>query len=63
MSKNRTSRLMEIRDILKEEFKKFEEINNELIEQNDDLEKINENYLKYNKLIKEGHKHINNHKI
>ena len=36
MLKNRTSRLMEIRDILKEEFKKIEELNNELIEQNDD---------------------------
>ena len=59
MPKKRIIRKMEIRDMLEEEMKKFDEINNELIEQNDNQEKINENYYKYNKLIDEGHERIN----
>ena len=58
MSKEKNSSLMEIRDILKEEMDKFTAINNEIIDNQNDFEKIHDNYTKYNTLIDKGKSHI-----
>ena len=58
MSKEKNSSLMEIRDILKEEMDKFTAINNEIIDNQSDFEKIHDNYTKYNTLIDKGKSHI-----
>ena len=58
MSRKKNSSLLEIRDMLKEEMDKFEAINDELIDNQNDFEKINENYNQYNDLIDKGHSHI-----
>ena len=59
MSKEKNSSLMEIRDILKEEMDKFTAINDEIIDNQNDFEKITDNYNKYNNLIDKGRSHIN----
>ena len=59
MSKEKkNSSLIEIRDILKEEMDKFTSINNEIIDNQNDFEKITENYNKYDSLIDKGKSHI-----
>ena len=59
MSKEKkNSSLIEIRDILKEEMDKFTAINNEIIDNQNDFEKITENYNKYDNLIDKGKSHI-----
>ena len=59
MSKEKkNSSLIEIRDILKEEMDKFTSINNEIIDNQNDFEKITENYNKYDNLIDKGKSHI-----
>ena len=58
MSKKKNSSLVEIRDILKEEMDKFTAINDEIIDNQNDFEKINDNYNQYNNLIDKGHTHI-----
>ena len=58
MSKGKNSSLIEIRDILKEEMDKFTAINEEIIDNQNDFEKITENYNKYNTLIDKGKSHI-----
>ena len=58
MSKEKNSSLMEIRDILKEEMDKFTAINDEIIDNQNDFEKITDNYNKYNNLIDKGSSHI-----
>ena len=58
MSKEKNSSLMEIRDILKEEMDKFNAINDEIIDNQHDFQKINDNYNKYNNLIDKGHSHV-----
>ena len=59
MSKEKkNSSLIEIRDILKEEMDKFTAINNEIIDNQNDFEKIHDNYTKYNTLIDKGKSHI-----
>ena len=58
MSKEKNSSLIEIRDILKEEMDKFTAINNEIIDNQNDFEKITDNYNKYNTLIDKGKSHI-----
>ena len=60
MSKEKISSLMEIRDLLKEEIYKFDSINEEIIDNQNDIQKINDNYSKYNNAIKESHSHVNN---
>ena len=50
--------LLEIRDILKGELDKFTAINNEIIDNQNDFRKINENYEKYNNSIDESRNHI-----
>ena len=45
MSKDKNSSLMEIRDILKEEMDKFTAINDEIIDNQNDFEKITDNYI------------------
>ena len=51
MSKEKNSSLIEIRDILKEEMDKFNAINDEIIDNQHDFQKINDNYNKYNNLF------------
>ena len=58
MKKKKNSSLVEIRDILKEEMDKFTAINDEIIDNQNDFEKINDNYNQYNNLIDKGHTHI-----
>ena len=58
MSKEKNSSLLEIRDILKEEMDKFNAINDEIIDNQNDFEKITDNYNKYNNLIDKGKSHI-----
>ena len=58
MSKEKNSNLVEIRDILKEEMDKFNAINDEIIDNQNDFEKIADNYNKYNALIDKGREHI-----
>ena len=58
MSKKKNSDLIEIRDLLEEEMNKFNAINDELIDNQNDFEKISENYNRYNNLIDKGHTHI-----
>ena len=59
MSKEKkNSSLIEIRDILKEEMDKFTSMNNEIIDNQNDFEKITENYNKYDNLIDKGKSHI-----
>ena len=45
---NMSWKIMEIRDMLKEMLDKFEEINDETVEQQNNIEKIEENYVQYN---------------
>ena len=59
MSKDKNSSLIEIRDILKEEMDKFTAIHDEIIDNQNDFEKIADNYNKYNTLIDKGKTHIN----
>ena len=58
MSKEKNSSLIEIRDILKEEMDKFTAINDEIVDNQNDFQKINDNYNKYNNLIDKGHTHV-----
>ena len=58
MSKEKNSSLIEIRDILKEEMDKFTAINNEIIDNQSDFEKITDNYSKYDNLIDKSRSHI-----
>ena len=58
MSKNKNSSLIEIRDILKEEMDKFNLINNEIVDNQNDFEKISENYTKYSNKIDKSKSHI-----
>ena len=58
MSKEKNSSLIEIRDMLKEEMDKFTAINNEIIDNQSDFEKITDNYNKYNSLVDKGRSHI-----
>ena len=58
MSKEKNSSLVEIRDILKEEMDKFTAINNEIIDNQSDFEKITDNYNKYDNLIDKSRSHI-----
>ena len=59
MSKEKkNSSLIEIRDILKEEMDKFKVINDEMVDNQSDFQKINDNYNQYNSLIDKGHSHI-----
>ena len=58
MSKEKNSSLIEIRDILKEEMDKFTAINDEIVDNQNDFQKINDNYNKYNNLIDKGHSHV-----
>ena len=59
MSRNNKSDLYEIRDMLKEEMDKFDAINDEIIENQNDFQKISDNYEQYNNLIDEGGSHVN----
>ena len=56
-SKKKSS-LIEIRDILKGELDKFTAINSEVINNQNDFEKIHENYEKYDVSIDESRNHI-----
>ena len=58
MSKEKNSSLIEIRDMLKEEMDKFTAINDEIVDNQNDFQKINDNYNKYNNLIDKGHTHV-----
>ena len=59
MSKEKkNSSLIEIRDILKEEMDKFNAINDEMVDNQSDFQKINDNYNQYDTLINKGHTHI-----
>ncbi len=59
MSKEKkNSSLIEIRDILKEEMDKFNVINDEMVDNQSDFQKINDNYNQYDTLINKGHTHI-----
>ena len=58
MSKNKNSSLIEIRDILKEEMDRFNLINNEIVDNQNDFEKISENYSKYSNKIDKSNSHI-----
>ena len=58
MSKNKNSNLIEIRDLLKEEMDKFTLINNEIVDNQNDFEKISENYTKYSNRIDKSKSHI-----
>ena len=57
-NERKNSSLIEIRDILKEEMDKFTAMNNEIIDNQNDFEKITENYNKYDNLIDKGKSHI-----
>ena len=59
MSRSNKSDLYEIRDMLKEEMDKFDAINDEIIENQNDFQKISDNYEQYNNLIDEGGSHVN----
>ena len=59
MSGKNNSNLVEIRDLLKEEMDKFNAINDEIIENQNDFQKISDNYNQYNNLINEGGHHVN----
>ena len=50
--------LVEIRDLLKNEMEKFNAINNEVVENQHDFDKINKNYNLYNEKINKGKKNI-----
>ena len=50
--------LVEIRDLLKNEMEKFNAINNEVVENQHDFDKINKNYNIYNDKINKGRKNI-----
>ena len=57
MSKN--YQLIEILNILKGELYKFNEINNEIVEQQNLFEKIENNYNQYYNLMEEGNNNVN----
>ena len=57
MSKN-FEEFKEISNLLEEELKNFDSINDEIIDQQDDIKKIRENYTKYNNLINKGNSHV-----
>ena len=58
MSKERYLEYKEIKDILEEQMTQFEAINDEIIDNQNDFEKIRENYNKYNNLINKGKSHV-----
>ena len=57
MSKN-FEEFKEISNLLEEELKNFDSINDEIIDQQNDIKKIRENYTKYNNLINKGNSHV-----
>jgi hypothetical protein len=59
MSKEKSADLVEIRDILKKELKKFTNVQSTLQQTTDGFNKVDTNYSKYESEIDESKKHIN----
>ena len=51
-------KLKEIANMMEEELKHFDLINDEIIDQQNDIKKIHENYTKYNNLVDKENSHV-----